>query len=188
MMVDNGTDPLLVFLDPLMGFGLRRFSPVPRRLVVLVLGALVLVAASGSFAFAADGYAPVTGDLTVDKTNPAPGSDVTVSGDCKAPGLLLSITIVPPGTVLGTVTTGADGKFSLRVTIPANADGAAKLVASDAAGTCVLVAAITVNKGALAFTGSDSTNTFLALGAVLVAMGAVLVVITIRRRRAPTSA
>jgi hypothetical protein len=157
------------------------------RLAAVALCALLLVVVGGTAAFAADAYPPVTGGLTVDKTNPSPGTDVVVSGDCKTLGVLLTITIVPPGTVLGTVTTGADGKFSVKVTIPASADGAAQLVASDANGTCVLAAGITVTRAALAFTGSDSTGTFVAVGAVLVAIGAALTVATVRRRRVSTT-
>ena len=164
---------------------------MPRRLLVLALGTLVVLAAAGTSASA----------ITVDTTTPAPGSQVTVSGDCDVPGLLLTISIAPPGTVLGTVTTAADGTFSVKVTIPANQpDGAAQIIAADPTNQCVsnaaiypptrgnLVASVTVSKGSLAFTGSDNTSTFVAIGAVLVALGAVLIVATVRRRRAPAGA
>jgi hypothetical protein len=159
------------------------------RLAAVTLGALLLVVAAGAAAFG----------LTVDTTTPAPGSTVTVSGDCGVPGLQLTISIVPPGTVLGTTTTGADGTFSLKVTIPANQpDGAAQIVAADPTNQCVsnadiypptrgnLVANVTVSKSALAFTGSNNTGTYVAVGAVLVLIGAVLTVATVRRHRAPT--
>jgi hypothetical protein len=162
-----------------------------RRLFVLVIGALALVGVSAAAAAA----------ITVDTTTPAPGSQVTVSGDCQVAGLQLTISINPPGTVLGTTTTGADGKFSVKVTIPANQpDGAATIVAADPTNQCVsnadiypptrgnLVANVTVTKGALAFTGSSNTGTYVAVGAILVVVGTVLVLSVVRRRRTPTAA
>jgi hypothetical protein len=156
----------------------------------VLLGALTFVGVSAAAAAA----------ITVDTTTPAPGSQVTVSGDCQVAGLALTISINPPGTVLGTTTTGADGKFSVKVTIPANQpEGAATIVAADPTNQCVsstdvypptrgnLVASVTVTKGALAFTGSNNTGTYVGVGAVLVLIGGVLVVATVRRRRAPSS-
>ena len=84
-----------------------------RRLVLLTLGVLLLVAAFGATAFAADDpYAPVQ-------------------------------TAVP----------GAAG----------------------------------AQRAPLAFTGSDSTSSYVAVGAILVVIGAVLVIATVRRRRVPQS-
>jgi hypothetical protein len=74
------------------------------------------------------------------------------------------------------------------VTIPAAQPlGSANLVSRDSDGSCVATAAINVTKaasGALAFTGSsDSTGMIVAVAAVAVVLGTVLVVTTRRRRR-----
>jgi hypothetical protein len=157
---------------------------MPKRFAAILFGALVVIVAGSTAAFASDPYPPVVSGLEVSNSRPAPGGSLTVSGNCQAPDVPVTITIVPPGTVLAHATTGPDGQFSTTVTIPGNASGNATLVASNANGTCVLSAAITVASAAtLAFTGSNSTSTFVPIGILLAAIGSVLIVASARRHR-----
>jgi hypothetical protein len=93
-----------------------------RMLFVLLLGGLL--AGSGFFAGAAgaDPYPPGgCFPLTITTTVPVAGQTVTIGGRDFLPGDTVRLKLVPPGTVLGTVIVGADGNFSVDVTIPADA-------------------------------------------------------------------
>src|SRR5882757_2216766 len=101
-----------------------------RMLFVLLLGGLL--AGSGLFAGAAGAasatptltaaYPPVVcATLTVSTTVPVAGQTITIGGTDFDPGDTVQLTLVPPGTVLATVTVAPDGTFTADVMIPASA-------------------------------------------------------------------
>jgi LPXTG-motif cell wall-anchored protein len=92
-------------------------------------------------------------------------------------------------TLLGTVTTDAQGKFATSVTIPANlAPGAHHLVSAgaDPSGNMRYLRSdvtVTTPSGQLAWTGFE-TAPFVLAGVLAVLLGVGLVVVTRRRRTA----
>jgi len=146
-----------------------------------VLAAACLLAVASP---AAASYEP-TGTVTVSHTAPAPGAAITVTGSGYAPLSQVTITIGTAQTVLSTVMTTADGSFSTSVTIPASLAGSQTLSATGlnpVGSTRVLAATLNVGGTPLPATGSDTT-VLLVAGAVVVAVGAGLVVTS--RRRTP---
>lgn len=86
-------------------------KPVAAAMAVLVLG--VLFAAP---ALAKPYFQKPTCELS--DTTVSPGDEITVSGENWQQGATVSIILRPEQIVLGTATVGADGSFSITVTIP----------------------------------------------------------------------
>jgi LPXTG-motif cell wall-anchored protein len=150
-----------------------------RAIIRPALVAVSLVALAGP---ASASYEP-TGTVSVSNPAPAPGGALTVTGSGYAPLSQVTITIGAAQTVLSTVMTTADGSFSTSVTIPATLTGTQTLTATGlnpVGSTRVLAATLNVGGTPLPATGSDTT-VLLVAGAVVVAVGAGLVV-TSRRR------
>jgi len=175
-----------------------------RIFAVLALGALALLAVfSGTAGADGKNYPPTKCTFEVSRSTVSPGETITVSGKWPEAGLDVAIALDPPGIVIGRATTAPDRTFSTPVTIPADQPvGHAKLIAADKNKSCVATAVILVTKTpaapvtpaspaspatqarTLAFTGSDSTGTIVAVAAVAVAIGSVLLVAARRRGRA----
>jgi hypothetical protein len=160
---------------------------------VLTIGVFVVGAASAASADGAS-YPPTRCEFTVNRTSAQPGETLSVSGKWPSGGLDVTIAIDPGGAVIGRAITAADGTFTSRVTIPSTQPlGPTKLVAADHGRECVVTAALDISRAAtasrtLAFTGSsDSTGTIVAIGALAVGLGSVLVVTARRSRRARTN-
>lgn len=127
-------------------------------------------------------------------TNPSgtvqPGQQIEIIGTGFPAGC--EVDIVINGTVIGTVTTSADGSFSFPYTIPSDFLGTLTIVitAGDFSQTITLqVVAPTVTTTApppLPVTGSDSDG-MIGIGLALVALGGLLVLGT-RKRRAEAAA
>ena len=107
-----------------------------------------------SAAFVIGGETP--GVLTFDAASVAPGADLTVSGDGFEPGETVALELHSTPVSLGTAVADADGALSVTVTIPADAElGAHVVAASGAASGVQREGAITV---ALADAGNGSGN------------------------------
>jgi len=129
---------------------------------------------------------------------------VSTNGGCFAAGSTVTITMASDPVTLGTATADANGTFSAPVPIPSNASVGEHTINATGpgaeGGTVSLTASFTVlahataaapgtapAQAALAFTGSSDTPIYAGVGIVLVVVGAVLLVITVRRRRAHSS-
>ncbi len=151
--------------------------------VLLVAVAIVALWASP----AAAQYGPDF-TATLSASNVRPGSTVVVDGSCSAGG---SVVVALGSRTLGSTTVGADGLYSVSITVPQLDRGSHTLRVScgeqvrqlsftvGAAGGATTPSPST-GSGALVRTGSD-TGTLLRVGAVLLLAGAVLVV-AVRRR------
>jgi len=148
----------------------------------VIVSASVLVAFAPGVAFAAPGYPPTTGTLTVSTTTLAPGGTDTASGSGCAAGADVVISLVPGGTLAATNATSS-GDFTDTVTVPSStATGSYKLQSTCTApngGVLTLSAAITVQTS-LPFTGA---NVILPVGiAILLLVIGSLAVIFARPR------
>jgi hypothetical protein len=169
-----------------------------RRAVLLVAALLVAGTTMASAASAGvppagdDDYTTLCSKLTVEPAAPAPGTDVTVSGDAASPNA--DIVFVLNGDVIGNTTSGADRHFSGTAHIPADAtDGTIQAVqvgddTDPVVGCPAQVAGVTITRtvpvepGALPATGANSTLPLTRIGLGLVAAGGLLVLATQRRR------
>lgn len=167
-------------------------SPKPSKIVRATLGAtllaLALIVAIPSVASAApcvidEEYSGGTTVTTDPSGTVAPGETIDIIGtgfpaDCE-------VDIVIDGTVVGTVTTNADGSFSFPYTIPADFLGTLTIVisAGDFSQTITLQVAqpTTTTLQQLTPTGSDSTG-IAGFGIALVAAGGLLVLLARKRR------
>lgn len=167
-----------------------------KRIMVLAVAAVGVMAVPA----AAQQYPPNVNSVTISDTTPCPGDAVTISGTVTAtdfePGSTVVVTL-DGGTQLGTPTVGADGTFSLGVTIPADLEGEHTIQATGTGSGVTLTASFEVNSceattttavaapgGSLPRTGSsDSTMTLVRVGLALAAVGGVLLAVAAKRRR-----
>jgi hypothetical protein len=188
-------------LWPLGSGGAVAEAMMKRTLAVLALGVFASLAVfSGTAGADGKNYPPTKCTFEVSRSTVSPGETITVTGKWPEAGLDVAIALDPPGSIIGRAITAADRTFSVRVTIPTGQPaGHAKLIAADTHKLCVATAVLLVTKTpvtpvsppspatparTLAFTGSDSTGTIVAVAAVAVAIGSVLVVTARRRNRA----
>ncbi|MGH9213812.1 MAG: hypothetical protein ACRD2C_24535 [Acidimicrobiales bacterium] len=164
-----------------------------KRIAVFAVAAIGLTAAPA----AAQQYPPDVNSVTVSDTTPCPGDVVTVSGTVAGEGFEEGTTVVVTldgATQLGTPSVGADGTFSLDVTIPADLTGEHTIVAtgtgSDVSlsatfevGDCDATTTTVAAGGSLPRTGSNSTMPLVRAGLALAAVGGVLLAIAAKRRR-----
>jgi len=163
-----------------------------RRMIgaaVLLLGAFALVGPATPAA--AGGGASDYADCTVQVAPPqfAAGRHVNVIGRGFQPNFLTTI-FFDDVTVLGTVTTNAQGRFVTAVTIPADADAGPHTISAicDAQGnissTDVEVSSNAAAPAApLPRTGSDSTEPLVVAGGLALLAGLCFVVVAKRRRQ-----
>lgn len=149
----------------------------------------VLALALPSTAAMAQSY-PDTPTLTVDQTVVPPCTTVVLTGTGFLPNTLVTITV--GGTVIGTVTTDADGNYTFPYTISCSEVDGAVLTFTASDGTNVLSVSVTIEAAAVTTTtaggtlpktgASDTTALLVRVSVVLVAMGGILVLATRRRR------
>ncbi len=182
------------------------------RRMLIIAGVLVAFLAAPAFGQYVDNTAQVN------NPNPNPGSTVVVTGTCAAgPNTPVTIKLDNAATV-GTGTTGADGTYSVSVTIPANTSLGAHTLnvfcgdvpiavlpinvtakttgTTGTTGTTAKPAATTGTTGTTGVTNSTSplarTGSNLApvltVGAVLLAAGGLLMLTTRKRRHSGTAA
>lgn len=150
-------------------------------LVALVLGLAGLAAP----AYAQD-YPPQPG-ITVDKPSVNPGDTVTVSGQGCASGA--SVTIQLNGQTVATATAGQGGTFSVSFSVPAGTPAGTYQISAVNCAAQVLSTSITVAgavtpttaPSVLPRTGSDTTDTLVRAGVVLVTAGGLLAFAARRR-------
>jgi hypothetical protein len=135
------------------------------------------------------GSGPLSSGTGAAPTTLTAGQKVPLSGSGYAPNSAVSLYIYSTPTLLGTVTTDAQGSFATTVTIPATlAPGTHHLVSAgvDPSGNVRYLRSdvtVTTPSGQLAWTGFETTPVVLA-GGLAVLLGIVLVVVTRRRRTA----
>jgi LPXTG-motif cell wall-anchored protein len=133
---------------------------------------------------AASAQYPDDGSIVIDDPNPDVGDSITITGiACGEPDMDVTVSISQGGqtVVLGTVTTGPDGSYTLDAVIPDSfVNGTA--VISDTCGASLTITIGSVSGVALPRTGSDS-GTLWRVAVALVAAGGVLV-LTARKRSA----
>jgi LPXTG-motif cell wall-anchored protein len=163
------------------------------RRFVLVFGAMLLLGIGFGLPAQA-GYPPPAG-ITIDKPSVDPGESVTVTGDGCAAGV--DVTILLGDTEVATATTTEDGTFSATFEVPpGTAPGTYSVDAVDCT-VEVLSTTLTVlgaaaattaasSGGTLPRTGSDTTESLIRIGVVLLACGGLLV-FAARRRAAAAS-
>jgi LPXTG-motif cell wall-anchored protein len=157
--------------------------------LAMLFGALLVLVAGSAAGAQDDPYAPgstttTTGGSTTTTTSEIPtvtvvrGESIDVSGQACAPGATVTITY-DDGTVLGTVTADADGKFTTKITVPSSSTLGMHLVTA----TCgdveqflnvnVLAENVdNVDNGTLPRTGSSNTGPLVGIGAAAVVLGA----------------
>jgi LPXTG-motif cell wall-anchored protein len=165
------------------------------RRIVLVAGT-VLLAVTGLAAPANAGseYPPPAG-ISIDKPTVNPGEQVTVTGDgCDAGA---EVTIALGATQVATTTASEDGTFSASFVVPSGTAAGTYSVNATNCVAEVLSTTLTVRAvgtsptsssgggSTLPRTGSDTTESLIRVGLVLLACGGLLVVFA-RRRSAAT--
>lgn len=168
----------LTFTVPDGVFGEQRLS-----VVVPETGTSVEVPIVFAEAPAASGVISLSADSVV------AGGQVTVSGEGFEAGLELVLELRSTPVQVGTVTVAADGTFRLAVTIPASTPAGEHTLAAiqpdgaeATAALTVLAASSSGGGGQLGATGADPTP-YLVLAALLLTLGAALVVTRRRRTR-----
>ena len=151
---------------------------------------LVLAAVVASFAVASPAlaYPPGATELNVSSEAPTPGSSITLTTDGFCGGSVVTFTLTPGSTVLGTAVADGSGLATITVAAPSSAGTyTITATASDCPGYFA-TASITVSGGGggLPGTGSNSTPT-LTLALIAVLAGVALVGVGALRRRTPTS-
>lgn len=168
----------------------QRFPFVPRMLVALMSGLLVVVVGA-TFAAAQNSEPVSTGPLTAPSVSNgvSAGDTVVVSGAGFSPGGSIDVTIESTPVLLKTVLADAAGSFTTTVTIPSGLAGGAhtlKATGPDPAGGLrVLSIAVTVS-------GAPDGGTLVRTGANLapmlgVGLGAIIAgacILSLRHRRA----
>jgi LPXTG-motif cell wall-anchored protein len=167
------------------------------RRFVFVLGALFLAGLGFSLPAHA-GYTPDDAAISVSPSSVAAGGTATVSGTgCAAD---VDVTITLGDTEAATATTDEDGAFSASVTVPSGAAPGPYTIEADGCSATVLSTTLTVTAAGtgttggtggtggttLPQTGSDSTETLLRVGVVLVAAGGLLAFAARRRTASAT--
>lgn len=158
-----------------------------RRLALLCGALLTLVLFTGT-AQAQDNYPPTVAGVSINPNPLAPCSTGAVTGT-GFPGNTGG-TVTVGGTVYN-VTTGADGSFSLTITVPcgtaAQVLGVSVTIGGVSSGASLTVSGGSSNGGAipsgnLPYTGSN-TDLLLRVGALLLLGGGALVLVSVVRRR-----
>jgi LPXTG-motif cell wall-anchored protein len=160
-------------------------------LVGLAMTALVLVPAAANAQSECEITAAYQGTATfgTNITVVNAGDDIVFSGTGWPPNVTLQLAV--NGEPIGSVTTDAAGNWSFTYTVPANASGTQ--TATISCGSFVLSTQFTVAgtpaslqtvnpSGTLPVTGSDSLS-WAQVGLALIALGAVLVLLTRRRNQ-----
>lgn len=164
------------------------------RLLPSVLLALVVSALLAPMALAAP-YPLNTPTVGVSDSTVLPGQEITVSGDRWFPGSTVSLSFQSTPVRIGTATVRADGSFSTRVTIPADATpGDHQIVARGrnrhgdprTVATDVTILGTVGAGGGSAFTGAN-VQTWMLLSVGLGLVGGILIVVTRRRSRISAS-
>jgi LPXTG-motif cell wall-anchored protein len=145
---------------------------VRRSLAVLGLAfaALVLLAPVASAQYVDDG------SIDTDDPNPDVGDSITITGTaCGEPGVDVTVSISQGGStvVLGQVTTGPDGSYTLTAAIPDSFSNGTAVI-SDTCGASLTITIGAVAGTSLPRTGSD-TGTLWRIAVGLVAAGGILV-------------
>lgn len=164
------------------------------RRFIFVLGALLL-AGIGFGLPAHAGYTPDDAAISVSPSSVAAGGTATVSGTgCAAD---VDVTITLGDSTAATATTDEDGAFSASITVPSGAAAGPYTIEADGCSATVLSTTLTVTAAGtggsggtggttLPRTGSDSTETLLRVGVVLVAAGGLLAFAARRRTASAT--
>ncbi len=174
--------------------GQRGNGVAKRSAFCLALAGSTLVAFSAP-AFAEDyGTAPTTTvapsttaappDVEVDDTTVSPGQVVVITSSGHQPGSTVNFYILSTPQLLGTAVANSQGVATLTATIPSGFSGTHTIqsVGVDASGNPLTQSqTIVVSSGGLPATGSDVAG-LVAIGAVVLAGGAGLVVVSRRRR------
>ena len=170
----------------------------------MFIATIVLVTVASRPASASCGecnaYPSCVPDIWVGNTSVIAGQDVVVSGSDWCPGCIVKVFF--DGIHVGTVTAGADGTWSVTITIPLGTPpGTYKITATGLASDCECTKTpartITVSagsetregearEGSLAFTGGDFLPWLLLLGALVIA--GIVLLIAARRRGARAEA
>jgi LPXTG-motif cell wall-anchored protein len=186
-----------------------------RKLVsaLAITAGLTLLAAP---AYAQDDYPPEsTEELTLSESTVEPGGTITISGDGAEPGATVTFKLTRSSSALGatrvmlagprlaahlrpqaqsTVSLGSttadgDGSFSATLTIPSGLDAGVYTLTATSGGEVLATATVRVLAGSatgdLPFTGSNVAPG-LALGAILIVAGGLLL-LAVRRRRSSTA-
>jgi hypothetical protein len=125
----------------------------------------------------AQGYPPGAQTIEVSDSTVFPCGTITVSGSNLVPGITVEITL--DGEVIGTTVVGADGTYSVSVTIPCDTAPGTHVLSAGGANTQITVLAAGGGAGAPG-TGADLGAGILILAALLVA-GVTALVATRRR-------
>lgn len=171
----------------------RGLQMAKRSAFGLTLAGTALVA-SAVPAFADYGTAPTTTvapsttaappDIEIDDPTVSPGQVVVLTSSGHQPGSTVTFYIESTPTLLGTAVANSQGIATLNATIPAGFSGTHTIrsVGVDASGNPLNQSQqIVVTSGGLPATGSDVIG-LVAIGAVVLAGGAALVVVSRRRR------
>jgi hypothetical protein len=156
------------------------------RRTAAALGLAVLLATLEAPAHA-QVYPPDPKPISLDRSVVNPGDTITVSGEQADAGAELSLQFFPGPRELATTTAGADGRWSVEVTIPADA-GPGKHALSVVSDGDVLATAVVEVRGPAGEFAGESTSSgglrlgLLALGVAAVAIG-IAVVLLVRRQR-----
>jgi hypothetical protein len=163
-----------------------------KRIVVFAVAAIALAAAPA----AAQQYPPTQKSITASDTTPCPGGATTITGQGFEAGTAVTLTL-DGSTSLGNPTAGADGAFSIGVTIPSSTATGSHTVTATGTGadtasvtatlnvvSCEETTTTTIVPGvSLPRTGSSSTMPLVRAGLALTALGGVLLAIAAKRRR-----
>jgi IPT/TIG domain-containing protein len=165
-----------------------------RRLLVFVgvVAAALFVAPALA---GAQGYGP-SPTLELSTSSVAGGGSVTVTGTGFNSGDSGDVVLHSDPVTLGTVTADGNGSFTATFQVPCDPGShtVTATVGSLSASAGLTITACGGSSAAagsaqpLAFTGSDNTGLWVGIGALLVLVGAVLTVFTIRRRHSSISA
>ncbi|MGZ4730281.1 MAG: hypothetical protein ACXWB2_21410 [Acidimicrobiales bacterium] len=165
------------------------------RVAAALLIALLAVALPATAA-SAQSY-PDTPTLTVDRPVVPPCTTVVLTGTGFLPDTLVTITV--DGKVIGTVMTDDQGNYTFTYTVPCSEVDGAVLTFTGNDGTNILSVSVTIEAAAVSTTSttastsstgtlprtgaSDTTMLLIRVSVVLVAVGAILVLATNRRKR-----
>ena len=161
-----------------------------KSVVALVVSLLALLSAAP--AALASPYPPNPPTIEVDSDSVPPGGDVTVSVSGFCPGVMVTFTLTPGGTVLGTA--AADGTGKAQITFAAPTDTGTYVVTATAPNTCGGGGTTTettsfdvASDAPLPSSGADS-GSIVRVAAAVLGVGLVLVgVAMVRRRRTRTA-
>jgi hypothetical protein len=158
------------------------------RRTAVALGLAVLLATLEAPAHA-QVYPPDPKPISIDRSVVNPGDTITVSGEQADAGAELSLQFFPGPRELATTTAGADGRWSVEVTIPADAGPGKHALSAVSDGDVLATAVVEVRAPAGEVAGESTSSSsgglrlgLLALGVAAVAIG-IAVVLLVRRQR-----